>query len=389
MHKEIYGPVPYNNMSPSAKRVRDFYAMRPGAPIYREEFGYYVLDRWIREGHLKPRDQVTDYGAYLGEIFGFDKPAINTIYGLGSCEAAFLPEFETRVLEDRGNYELVQDFAGRALLCFKGRRDGFMPEYVDHPVKDMATWERDVAWRMDPDTPGRMELTRASVEKAKKDAEEGNVVVQLAVGGYMYLRSLIGPGELLYKFYDDPDLIHACMQAWYNLADKVIERHQQVVAFDALFLSEDICYNHGALISPAMMEEFLLPYYRQLYANMKKRNLDQTRKIHLQVDTDGRCHDVIDIYASIGCDYMSPFEVASGCDVVELGRQYPNLLIRGGIDKRIIAKGGDDIKRHLAYIMPAMRARGGYIPVCDHGVPEEVTFENYMFYRKLMLEYCG
>ena len=52
MHKEIYGPVPYNNMSPSAKRVRDFYAMRPGAPIYREEFGYYVLDRWI-EGYLK------------------------------------------------------------------------------------------------------------------------------------------------------------------------------------------------------------------------------------------------------------------------------------------------------------------------------------------------
>lgn len=138
-----------------------------------------------------------------------------------------------------------------------------------------------------------------------------------------------------------------------------------------------------------MMEEFLLPYYRQLYTNMKKRNLDQTRKIHLQVDTDGRCHDVIDIYASIGCDYMSPFEVASGCDVVELGRQYPNLLIRGGIDKRVIAKGGDDIKRHLAYIMPAMRARGGYIPVCDHGVPEEVTFENYMLYRKLMLEYCG
>ena len=54
------------------------------------------------------------------------------------------------MLEDRGNYELVQDFAGRALLCFKGRRDGFMPEYVDHPVKDMATWERDVAWRMAP-----------------------------------------------------------------------------------------------------------------------------------------------------------------------------------------------------------------------------------------------
>ena len=46
-----------------------------------------------------------------------------------------------KVLEDRGDYEVVQDFAGRHVLYFKGRRDGFMPEYLDHPVKDMKTWE--------------------------------------------------------------------------------------------------------------------------------------------------------------------------------------------------------------------------------------------------------
>ena len=54
----------------------------------------------------------------------------------------------------------------------------------------------------------------------------------------------------------------------------------------------------------------------------------------------------------------------------------------------LIALGGDDIKRHLESIMPFMRKRGGYIPTCDHGVPEEVSFENYMLYRKLMKEYC-
>lgn len=31
--------------------------------------------------------------------------------------------------------------------------------------------------------------------------------------------------------------------------------------------------------------------------------------------------------------------------------------------------------------------KGGYIPTCDHGVPEEVSFENYLHYRKRMLEY--
>ena len=78
---------------------------------------------------------------------------------------------------------------------------------------------------------------------------------------------------------------------------------------------------------------------------MKKRNLDPNRTIHFQIDTDGYCGDVIEIYKEIGCDYMSPFEVASNCDVVKLGQKYPDLRMSGGIDKRIIAKGGDDIKR--------------------------------------------
>lgn len=388
MQEKSYTLIPYDQMSPSAKKIRDFYAIRPDAPIYQKEFGYYVLDRWIEEGHLKPRDAVADYDAYLRQVFGYDEPAVNEVYGLGWCEAGFFPKFEEKVLEDRGEYELVQDFAGRSVLCFKGRRQGFMPEYVDHPVKDRDTWERNVKWRLDPKTAGRMEETRKELEAAKAGAAKGNAVVQCMVGGYMYLRSLMGPEALLYMFYDDPELIHSCMETWFNLADAVIAEHQKEVVFDELFLGEDICYNHGALISPDMMREFLLPYYQQLYTNMKRRSLDPSRTLHFQIDTDGYCGDVIDIYRGIGCDYMSPFEVASNCDVVELGKRFPDLRMSGGIDKRIIAQGGDAIKRHLDYIMPAMRKRGGYIPTCDHGVPEEVSFENYMLYRQLMDEYC-
>lgn len=388
MQEKDYSIIPYDQMSPSAKKIRDFYAIRPDAPIYQKEFGYYVLDRWISEGYLKPREEVADYDAYLRQVFGYDEPAVSSVGGLGWCEAGLMPEFEEKVLEDRGDYELVQDFAGRSVLCFKGRRSGFMPEYVDHPVKDMKTWEENIKWRMDPNTPGRAESTADQIARAKEGAKKGNAVVQQLVGGYMYLRSLMGPEELLYMFYDDPDLIHACMQTWFELADSVTARHQKEIAFDEVFIGEDICYNHGSLISPDMMKEFLFPYYQQLYTNMKKRNLDQNRPLHFQVDTDGYCGDVIDLYRSIGCDYMSPFEVASGCDVVKLAKKYPDLRMSGAIDKRLIAEGGDAIKRHLDYIMPYMRRRGGFIPTCDHGVPEEVSFENYMFYRKLMDEYC-
>ncbi|HPJ21766.1 MAG TPA: hypothetical protein PLH18_05370, partial [Clostridia bacterium] len=76
------------------------------------------------------------------------------------------------------------------------------------------------------------------------------------------------------------------------------------------------------------------------------------------------------------------------CDVVEIGKKYPWLMIEGGIDKRIIAKGKPFIDRHLEYIMPEMRKRGGYIPTCDHGVPMEVSFDDYVYFRERLSEYC-
>ena len=62
------------------------------------------------------------------------------------------------------------------------------------------------------------------------------------------------------------------------------------------------------------------------------------------------------------------------------------IAIFGGIDKRILATTKDKIDKELERILPVMRERGGYIPTCDHGVPEEVSLENYMHYRKRALE---
>ena len=205
----------------------------------------------------------------------------------------------------------------------------------------------------------------------------------------MYLRSMIGPMDLLYMFHDDPGLIHDCMKVWLDLTDAVIARHQEFVTIDELFLAEDICFNKGPLISPDMMTEFLFPYYKTLIENVRKRQIDKARHLHVHVDTDGMVRPIIAMYQEIGMDVMSPFEVASGCDVVTIGRAYPTLALFGGIDKRILADSKSAIDREVERILPAMRERGGYIPTCDHGVPEEVTYENYLHYRKRCIELGG
>ena len=368
------------NMSPGAKKVRDFYAIKPDAGIIQTEFGFYCLDKWKNQGYITDK---TD----LSELFMYEDTGVTGIGGLGGCEAAFSPGFDTEVLEDRGDYELVRDFAGRHVLYFKGRRNGFMPEYVDHPVKDMKSWEEKCKWRMNPDSPERYANIKKDMQNAADRAKEGCVIQQYLVGGYMYLRSLMGPEGVLYKFYDEPELIHDCMKTWFELADRVTAEHQKYVAIEELLLDEDICYKNGPLISPGMMKEFLFPYYRQLIDNIKSRQTDKSRRLFVHVATDGFIDEVIGLYKENGMDYMSPFEAAAGCDVIKTGKEHPDLLIRGGIDKRILAAGKDAIDRMVEKIMPAMKKRGGYIPTCDHGVPEEVDFEDYLHFRKRMIEF--
>jgi hypothetical protein len=138
-----------------------------------------------------------------------------------------------------------------------------------------------------------------------------------------------------------------------------------------------------------MMREFLFPYYQQLIANLRSRQIDKSRHLYIQIDTDGFANPLIPVYQEIGMDVMSPFEVASGCDVVEVGTRYPELVISGGIDKRVLARSIAEIDRMVERILPVMRARGGYIPTCDHGVPEEVPYANYLHYRKRCIELGG
>lgn len=388
----VYSMVPREKMCVSARKLRDTYAQKPDMPFYKCEFGYngraglaecyYGLENWYRQGLARDTD--------LAEFFDYDPQGNFCLGELGGCEASFMPPFEEKVIEDKGRHEVIQDFVGRRLLVFKGRRRGFMPEYIDHPVKDMKTWEQDIKWRLAPTTPQRYVDLEKRMADARAEAALGKMITQDQVGAYMYLRSLIGPEKLFYAFYDMPELIHECMKVWFELCDYVIARHQQYVTIDEIFFDEDICYKNGPLISPDMIREFLFPYYQQLISNLKSRQLDKSRHLYVQVDTDGFAVSVIDIYQKqIGVDVMSPFEVAAGCDVVKIREQYPNLIMTGGIDKRVLAESKEAIDRTLEYILPAMRRRGGYIPTCDHGVPEEVTLENYVYYRKRAVQLGG
>jgi len=361
------------------QRHRATYDFKPVDHLVRREFYIWdeALARWKQEGLPADWDQKN--------LFQFDPPGhVDVGLHLGWCEPPFVPAYEDKVLRVDGDTEIIQDAAGRQLRVFRGRRHGFMPDYIRHPVTCAKDWQEQVAPRLDPADSRRYDgLADKCAKAAAAQHHDGLLVRQGMVGGYMYLRALIGPEDLLYALHDQPQLIHMLMERWAALMNTALEKVQSRIELDELAMAEDICYNHGLLISPPMVRRFLLPYYKDVVGNARHR---QARKLHLLVDTDGLALPAIPLYLEAGMDAMMPFEVASGCDVVEIGRRYPELIITGGIDKRVLAAGTDAIDAHLQRIIPAMLKRGGYIPTCDHGVPNDVSFGNYLHYRKRLCE---
>ena len=361
------------------ERYRATYERQPIDHLVRKDFYIWpeAIERWKGEG------LPDDYQER--NLFQYDPPGMTGVgLNLGWVEAPFVPAYEAKVIEDEGDTEIIQDAAGRWLRVFKGRRHGFMPHYIKHPVTSMADWQEDVLPRLDHLNEARYDgLADRCSQAAAKAAAEGLMVRQGMVGAYMYMRALMGPEDLLIAFCDQPQLIHAMMAQWVAFTNTGLERLQAHIELDELAIGEDICYTHGMLISPDMWREFLLPCYQEVVGQARRR---QQRRLFFHVDTDGWAVPSIPLYLEAGLDVMSPWEVASGCDVVQVGRDWPDLILSGGIDKRILAHSKEAIEAHLQHIIPAMVERGGYIPTCDHGVPLEVSFDNYMYYRQRLCE---
>ncbi|MCJ7736350.1 MAG: hypothetical protein MUQ10_03415, partial [Anaerolineae bacterium] len=95
---------------------------------------------------------------------------------------------------------------------------------------------------------------------------------------------------------------------------------------------------------------------------------------------------LIPLFIECGITGMLPFEVQAGMDIVEVRKQYPQLQIYGGIDKNLVAQGKDAIDRELERKMPTLLKQGGYVPFVDHIVHPDISWENFVYYRRRVRE---
>jgi hypothetical protein len=317
------------------------------------------------------------------QFFGMDY-GIDEVTAATGVSVGLMPPFEEEVLEDRGDCEVVQQSDGVRVL-----RRKFMatiPKPLNHLLADRAGWERYYKGRLDATHPDRYPPDWDERVRTWTNPDRDQVIVLPGGSLYGWLRNWMGLESLSLVVYDDP--------AWFEemvttVADCIIGTLTRVLEtsgeFDACAMWEDMCFNNGPLLGVDHFKRFLMPHYQRISDLLRGYGVDV-----IWVDCDGKIDQLIPWWLDAGIRCMFPVEVGTwGADPLAYRKQYgQELLMMGGVDKRLLSGSRSDIRREVHRLAPLVE-EGGYIAFCDHRVPPDVPLENYVFYLETAREVWG
>jgi uroporphyrinogen-III decarboxylase len=283
------------------------------------------------------------------------------------------------ILEDNDEYQTQRDCLGRTLKLIKATAT--IPLPLDFPVKTMDDWLR--LKPMYTFVPDRIDW--CGVERARSAQCNGTLIVAPILGAFDTPRELMGEEVACLSYYDDPELMHDILATIADTAMQVWARVSEKLVIDQVSVHEDLAGTSGPLIGPSQVEEYFKPYFRPLWDMLSSRGASI-----FQMDTDGNVTPVIDALIECGINSLYPMEPAAGMDIVEVRKKYgTRLAMLGGIDKHVLRRGKEEIRRELEYkLQPTMR-EGGTVFGLDHRIPNGTPLENYRYYAMLGREILG
>ncbi len=300
-----------------------------------------------------------------------------------------IPEFEEKVIEKKERSQIVQDWKGNvceisndySIEYLRNAIDFVTRRWIKCPVESRDDWE-DMKRRYDADDPSRLPENKEELAVQLKD-RTWPVSFHFS-GPFWQLREWCGFEGLCVMLHDDPAFVREMIDFWTDHIARLLKNALRYVTPDEVHLSEDMAYKSFSMISPAMTREFLLPCW--------KRWGDIVRDAGVPVysmDSDGFIGELIPIWIEAGMNACDPIEVAAGNDIIDFRKNFGNrMAFRGGVDKRSIAKGGTAIEDEIKRIVPVIQT-GGFVPSCDHGVPADVSWPNFIYYTKLLAKETG
>jgi len=343
----------------------------PRFDLFWQEF----IDKWLEEKKLPLDTNINEY---------YDLDFV-------LCVMNEDPRIESFTLIERGeDYTVFK--SGFGCTCKKADYSP-MPAYLDFEVKSADQYEDFVL--EDPSDERRYVQPSANILSSSGNVEAPSFQDQMAgaEGKFVRMGLVLEGQEFMWRIRGMQELFVDLMLEEKKVK-KMLERaeafeiqlglNQIKMGVDLMFIGGDVAYDKGMFYSPDTWRKYFKPMLRNMCQAFKSAKPD----IKILYHGCGNASAVFDEMIECGIDAYQSLEVKAGLDVVELKKKYRNrLALVGNIDVRDVLTGDQDrLKRDVLRRLNAAKG-GGYIPMSDHSVPDNVPIENYDFYMDLINTY--
>jgi len=345
-------------------------------------FGYWkeTLQAWVDQGHLKPEEIIgtadcNEVENRISAKLGFDCGFLNCFQDKsGSHTSSLYPPFEQEIVRIRpdGLKEIRNKYGVVEL-----HKDGAQSIHaeVDTLLKDRKSWEEHYKPRL---IFSEDRLDYPAMEKLKAENDTREVPLSLFGGSMMgQVRNYIGLENLSYMLIDDPELVAEICDTLGELAYQSCKAILDYgIKFDFIHFWEDISYNHGPLINPAVVRKLTERNYRRVVELGGKYGVEV-----FSLDSDGQIDQLLDLWLDSGVTTMMPIEVGTwGASIAPWRQKYGEKIKGlGGLNKHCFARGREAVDAEIKRIMPLVEL-GGYIPMPDHRIAPDAEWDNVRYY---------
>lgn len=189
--------------------------------------------------------------------------------------------------------------------------------------------------------------------------------------------------EIIYLLKDDPAFVREAMAIQGEFVAALSEKILREVQVDAVIFSEPIGGNDRPLLSPSMYEEFVLTSYEPVFDVLRRHGIET-----IIFRTYANARVLIPSILKWGFNCLWACEVnVEAMDYRDLRQEFGrDLRLIGGIDVDAVRQGKEAIRQEIEEKVPPLLADGGYVPLADGRIRQDVPFENYIYYRQLLMD---
>jgi len=189
--------------------------------------------------------------------------------------------------------------------------------------------------------------------------------------------------EVMFLLKDAPAFVRDILQMRGEFVARLADRVLCEVEIDFASFSEPIGGNDRPLVSPWDYQNVILKSYAPVLDVLRRHDV---KTVVLVTYANARTLLPAAVEAGFNCLWACEAETTDMDYRViraEFGR---DLRLIGGIDLDAVIAGRDAIREEIMSKVPPLLADGGYIPLADGRVRENVPFENYAHYRSVLEE---